>query len=92
MGLGGRGSRSELSIDLPATWVADRLQWSGVDEPVAWHPKVRADGGTRLRILLTHVDKSPPGRTLDRGRDFFLARGPRAARSSPGAAVGRGRE
>jgi hypothetical protein len=64
MGLGGRGSRSELSIDLPSTWVADRLQWSGVDEPVAWHSKVRDDGGTTLRILLTRTEKSPRTRTL----------------------------
>ena len=89
MGLGRRGSSSELSIDLPPTWVADRLQWSGVDELVTWHSRVRDDGGTRLRILLSHAERSPRSPHADRGRDFCLARGPRAARPSPGPAIGR---
>src|SRR5207245_2799838 len=33
-------------------------------EPVAWHSRVQDDGGTTLRILLTHTEKSPRIRTL----------------------------
>jgi hypothetical protein len=75
IGLGRQGSRSELSIDLPPTWVADRLQWSGVDEPVTWHSRVRDDGGTRLRIILTHAEKSPRVRTLIVGATSSLPAG-----------------
>ena len=75
MGLGRRGSRLELSIDLPPTWVPDRLQWSGVDELVTWHSRVGDDGGTRLRILLSHAEKSPRVRTLIVGATSALPAG-----------------
>ena len=52
IGVGGRGPTRELSIELPPTWVPDRVRWSGTDESIAWHPTIQADGSTRLHVLL----------------------------------------
>jgi len=64
IGVGGRGSATELSIDFPPTWVPDRVHWSAADESLAWHPTVLADGSTRLRVLLPGGEEAPEGRPL----------------------------
>jgi hypothetical protein len=64
-GVGGRGAARELRIDLPPTWVPDRVRWNGTDEPLAWHPSIRADGSTRLHVLLPGIESIPLGRVLE---------------------------
>ncbi|MBV8126359.1 MAG: hypothetical protein JO114_01695 [Planctomycetaceae bacterium] len=65
IGVGGRGPTRELSIELPPTWVADRVRWSGADESLAWHPAIQADGSTRLHVLLPGGENAPEGRALE---------------------------
>ena len=65
IGVGGRGSARELSIELPPTWVPDRVRWSGADESIAWHPTIQADGSTRLHVLLAGGEGAPVGRALE---------------------------
>jgi len=64
-GVGGRGPASELSVELPPTWVPDRVRWSGADESIAWHPTIQADGSTRLHVLLPGGEGAPEGRALE---------------------------
>jgi hypothetical protein len=63
-GLGGRGSATEIEIDLPPTWVANRLHQSGRDEPLSWHPTVQADGSTRLHVLMPASEGEAESRFL----------------------------
>ena len=65
IGVGGRGPTRELSIELPPTWVPDRVRWSGADESLAWHPTIQADGSTRLHVLLPGGEGAPEGRALE---------------------------
>ena len=65
IGVGGRGPTRELSIELPPTWVADRVRWSDADELLAWHPTIQADGSTRLHVLLPGGEGAPEGRALE---------------------------
>ncbi|MGD0039186.1 MAG: hypothetical protein ABSE84_02010, partial [Isosphaeraceae bacterium] len=65
IGVGGRGPTRELSIELPPTWVADRVRWSGAEESLAWHPTIQADGSTRLHVLLPGGEGAPEGRALE---------------------------
>ena len=64
-GVGGRGPARELKIELPPTWVPDRVRWSGADESIAWNPTVQADGSTRLHVLLSGGEGAPMGRALE---------------------------
>lgn len=45
-----RGHLLGLDVDLPPTWVPDRLGIVGLDEPPAWHPEVRPGGGIRVHV------------------------------------------
>jgi hypothetical protein len=54
-----RGPLLALDVDLPATWVPDRVQVEGSDETITWHPETRPDGGARVRV-------SPPTGDLAR--------------------------
>jgi hypothetical protein len=63
-GLGGRGSVTEVEIDLPPSWVTKGVQWSGRDEPLSWHPTEQADGSTRLRVLLPGSEGATESRSL----------------------------
>jgi hypothetical protein len=64
-GVGGRGPARELKIELPPTWVPDRVRWSGADESIAWHPTLQADGSTQLHVLLSGGEVAPMGRALE---------------------------
>ena len=63
-GLGARGSSSELEIELPPTWVPNRVQWGGVEESLGWQATVGADGSTRLRVLLPDAEGTTENRRL----------------------------
>ena len=63
-GVGEVASATELDVDLPPTWVPDRVSWAGGDESLAWHWTVLADGSTRLRVLLPGREKSQESRPL----------------------------
>ena len=65
VGIGGRGLARELNIELPPTWVAGRVRWSGADESIAWHSTIQADGSTRLHLPLPGDDAYPEGRALE---------------------------
>ncbi|MGA9922826.1 MAG: hypothetical protein WBQ29_05435 [Isosphaeraceae bacterium] len=65
IGVGGRGPTRELSIELPPTWVPDRVRWSGADGSLAWHPTIQADGSTRLHVLLPGGEGAPESRALE---------------------------
>src|SRR5208282_690305 len=65
IGVGDHGPARELSIELPPTWVPDRVRWSGADESIAWHPAIQADGSTRLHVLLKGGEGAPEGRALE---------------------------
>ena len=64
IGLGGRGLASELDIDLPPSWVPDRVQWSGLTQSLSWNSTVQADGGTRLHVDLPGREGTSGDRTL----------------------------
>ncbi len=63
-GVGEVASATELDVDLPPTWVPDRVSWAGGDESLAWHWTVLADGSTRLRMLLPGREKTQASRPL----------------------------
>ena len=75
IGVGGPGPAKELSIELPPTWVPDRVRWSGGDESIAWHPTIQADGSTRLHVLIPGGEGAPEGRTLEIGATSSAAGG-----------------
>ena len=54
----------ELDIDLPPTWIPDRVQWSGQNQSLSWNPTIQADGGTRLHVLLPGREGTPDDRAL----------------------------
>ncbi len=56
------GRPHELALDLPASWVADRVGFDGVEGPVSWHRDDLAGGGTRLHVIPPSGDWS--GKTL----------------------------
>ena len=64
IGLGGRGSTSELDINLPPSWIPDRVQWSGEAQALSWNSTMQADGGTRLHVVLPPREGTPDDRTL----------------------------
>ena len=64
IGLGGRGLTSELDIDLPPSWIPDRVQWSGLTESLAWNSTLQADGSTRMRVVLPGREGAPDDRVL----------------------------
>jgi hypothetical protein len=57
-------SATELDVDLPPTWVPDRVSWAGTDESLAWHWTVLADGSARLRALIPKREKPQESRPL----------------------------
>jgi hypothetical protein len=63
-GVGEVASATELDVDLPPTWVPDRVSWAGADESLAWHLSVLANGETRLRVLLPGREKTQESRPL----------------------------
>ena len=79
-GLGSGGSASEYEVELPPSWILDRVQLSGIDDGVSWYQSVRADGRTLLRVLAPPADASAEGRTLSlsAGTSVTPGRGPLA--------------
>jgi hypothetical protein len=49
-------SATALEIDLPPTWVVNRVQWGRKDESLSWHSAVQADGSTRLCVLVSRTE------------------------------------
>ena len=47
-----RGRLTDPAIDLPAGWLAERVQVLGLDEPTTWHAEARPGGGSRLLVSL----------------------------------------
>jgi hypothetical protein len=72
-GLG--GSSSELEIDLPPTWVPDRIDRGGPEDSLAWHATVGPDGGTRLRLVLPELEGTSGTRPLVIGATSTIAAG-----------------
>ncbi len=64
IGLGGRGPASELDIDLPPSWMPDRVQWSGQTQSLSWNSALQADAGTRLHVILPGREGTPDDRSL----------------------------
>jgi hypothetical protein len=52
IGLSPRGTAVELHLELPSTWIIERLHRSGRDESLAWHQSSRASGGTLVTLTL----------------------------------------
>jgi hypothetical protein len=46
-----RGHLLGLEVDLPPTWVPDRMRIVGVDEPIDWHPESLPGGGVRVHVV-----------------------------------------
>jgi hypothetical protein len=69
------GASSSLEIDLPATWVPDRVQWGGMEESLAWHATVGVDGATRLNLLLPEAEATSETRPLIIGATSTVAGG-----------------
>ena len=63
-GLGLGDAATELEIDLPPTWIANRVQWSGRDDSLSWHSAIQADGSTRLSVLVSGSEGAAAGRPL----------------------------
>ena len=64
IGVGGRGPTRELSIELPPTWVPDRVRRAARTNRLR-HPAIQADGSTRLHVLLPGGEDAPEGRALE---------------------------
>ena len=50
------GRPLSLDIDLPRSWVADRLEIEGVDEAISWHPEELPGRGVRIHATLPSGD------------------------------------
>src|SRR6202020_422298 len=50
------GRPLNIDIDLPPSWVADRVEVEGVDDPVSWHPEELPGRGVRIHAVLPSGD------------------------------------
>jgi hypothetical protein len=62
-----RGHLLELQVDLPPSWVPQRVLVPGVDEPLDWHPELGPGGGVRVHVVPPAglPDRSPLVLTLE---------------------------
>jgi hypothetical protein len=63
-GPGAIGLSGEVQLELPPTWVPERVALGGPDEPLSWHATVQPGGSTRLRVLIPGSEKAQDSRTL----------------------------
>ena len=89
-----RGRLFALDIDLPATWIPERVRIAGQGDSSVWHPELQPGGGTRVHIAPPAGEpvRGPLLMTLEATSNVAGGRGPlalpRVRPSSPDVRLG----